>query len=153
MVHLSKSSLEPIMATRKTQATRTKTAVTIEPTVRHLWLASLGVLVATRRETNVVVQRVVAKADHAKVDVRKAATRFQSDLRGNIAGMLRQVQPTMVKFSSDIEARLAPVFDKLGLKPAAKRAPRKARKPMAKQQSVRRSASKAVKRAAKHAAR
>ena len=138
------------MATRKKQATRKKIAVTIEPTLRHLWLASLGMLVATRRETKAAVKRVVAKTDSAAADARKGITRMQSDLRGNIDGMRSQVQPKVVKFSSDVEARLAPVLDKLGLKPKAKRAPRKARKTAAK--APHRAVRKPAKRAAKQAA-
>ncbi len=138
------------MATRKKPSPRNKNTATIEPTVRHLWLASLGMLVATRRETESVVKRAIAKTDTAMTDARKAMTRMQSDLLGNIDGMRSQMQPTVVKFSSDVEARLAPVLDKLGLKPKTKRAPRKARKTAAK--APHRSVRKPAKRAAKQAA-
>ncbi len=138
------------MATRKKQSPRNKTAVTIEPTVRHLWLASLGMLVATRRETKAAVKRAVATTDTAMTDTRKAITRMQSELRGNIDGVRHQVQPKVLKFSNDVEARLAPVLDKLGLKPKTKRAPRKVRKTAAK--APHRAVRKPVKRVAKQAA-
>lgn len=137
------------MATRKKQAPRNKNAVTIELSMRHLWLASLGMLVATRRESNAAVKRVVAKADRVASDARQAVTRTQADLRGNIDGVRSQVQPKVMKFSSEVEARLAPVLAKLGLKPLAKRAPRKVRKTAAK--APRRTARKPTKRAAKQA--
>ena len=138
------------MATRKKQATRNKNAISIEPTVRHLWLASLGMLVATRRESKAVVKRATVKVENTVAGVRCTMRRAEADIRGSIDGVRHQVRPKVVKFSSDVEARLAPVLDKLGLKPVAKRAPRKARKTAAK--APRRSVHKPAKRTAKQAA-
>ena len=79
--------------------------------------------------------------------------RAEADLRGGIEGVRHQVQPKVVKFSSDVEARLAPVLDKLGLKSKQVRATRKTRKPAAKKPTLRRATRKPVKRVAKRAAR
>ncbi len=54
-----------------------------------------------------------------------------------------------MKLSSDVEARLAPIVDKLGLKPKVRPAPRKGRKPAAKKPTLRRTTRKPAKRAAK----
>ena len=73
-----------------------------------------------------------------------------SDLRGGIDSVRDQVRPKVVRLSSEVEARLAPVLDKLGLKKQAKR---RGRKPAAKKPVARRTTRKPGKRVAKKAAR
>ena len=142
------------MATlRKNAPRKNKTTSTIEPTLRHVWLASLGLLVAARRESMAAAQRATAKAEGAIADARKAVKRAEADLRGGIEGMRDQVQPKVLKFSSEVEARLAPVLDKLGLKSKLKRAARKTRKPAAKKPALRRATRAPAKRVANKAAR
>ena len=142
------------MATIRKNATRkTKQTSNVEPNLRHVWLASLGLLVAARRESKAAAQRATAKAEGAIADARKAVKRAEADLRGGIEGVRDQVQPKVVKFSSDVEARLAPVLDKLGLKSKQKRSARKTRTPAAKKPTLRRATRKPVKRVAKKAAR
>ena len=139
------------MATIRKNATRkTKQTSNVEPNLRHVWLASLGLLVAARRESKAAAQRATAKAEGAIADARRAVKRAEADLRGGIEGVRDQVQPKVVKFSSDVEARLAPVLDKLGLKSKQKR---KTRKPAAKKPTLRRATRKPVKRVARKAAR
>ena len=98
------------MAATRKNATRKKTTTNVEPNLRHVWLASLGLLVAARRESKAAAQRATAKAEGAIADARKAVKRAEADLRGGIEGVRDQVQPKVVKFSSDVEARLAPVL-------------------------------------------
>ena len=142
------------MATIRKNATRkTKQTSNVEPNLRHVWLASLGLLVAARRESKAAAQRATAKAEDAIADARKAVKRAEADLRGGIEGVRDQVQPKVLKFSSDVEARLAPVLDKLGLKSKQKRTARKTRTPAAKKPTLRRASRKPVKRVAKKAAR
>ena len=142
------------MATiRKNAPRKTKQTSNVEPNLRHVWLASLGLLVAARRESKAVAERASAKAETAIADARKAVKRAEADLRGGIEGVRDQVQPKVVKFSSDVEARLAPVLDKLGLKSKQKRTARKTRTPAAKKPTLRRATRKPVKRVAKKAAR
>lgn len=139
-------------APRKT-ASRKNTTTALEPNLRHAWLASLGLLVAARRESKAAAQRAATKAETAIADARKAVKRAEADLRGGIEGVRDQVQPKVMKFSSDVEARLAPVLDKLGLKPKQKRSARKTRKPAAKKPTLRRATRTPGKRVAKKAAR
>ena len=142
------------MATIRKNATRkTKQTSNVEPNLRHVWLASLGLLVAARRESKAAAQRATATAEGAIADARKAVKRAEADLRGGIEGVRDQVQPKVVKFSSDVEARLAPVLDKLGLKSKQKRTARKTRTPAAKKPTLRRATRKPVKRVARKAAR
>ena len=139
-------------APRKT-ASRKNTTTALEPNLRHAWLASLGLLVAARRESKAAAQRAATKAETAIADARKAVKRAEADLRGGIEGVRDQVQPKVMKFSSDVEARLAPVLDKLGLKPKQKRSARKTRKPAAKKPTLRRATRTPGERVAKKAAR
>ena len=143
------------MAALKNKKTsrKTNTTIAIEPTARHVWLASLGTLVAVRRESKTVAQRVVTGMKDAAARLRRSARNIETDLRDGVTSMRGQVQPTMMKLSSDVEARLAPIVDKLGLDKfgmaKTKRATRKGRKPAAKKAAVRRTSSKPAKRAAK----
>lgn len=141
------------MAATRKNAPRKQTTRKVEPNLRHVWLASLGLLVAARRESEAAAQRATAQAEGVIADARKAFKRAEADLRGGIEGVRGQVQPKVVKFSSDVEARLAPVLDKLGLASRQKRATRKTRKPAAKQPALRRATRKPAKRVARKAAR
>ena len=80
------------MAATRKYAPRKKTTTTIEPNLRHVWLASLGLLVAARRESKAAAQRATAKAESAIADARKAVKRAEADLRGGIEGVRDQVQ-------------------------------------------------------------
>ena len=135
------------MAALKKKATRKTQAAVLEPTPRHLWLASLGMLVAARRESKVVAKRAASKVEATIADARYALRRAEADLRAGVDGVRSQVEPKMHKLSGDVEARLAPIVAKLGLKPNPART---ARKPASR--PVRRAARKPAKRAAKQAA-
>ncbi len=134
------------MAALKKKATRKTQAAALEPTPRHLWLASLGMLVAARRESKVVAKRAANKVEATIADARYALRRAEADLRAGVDGVRSQVEPKMHKLSGDVEARLAPIVAKLGLKP---KSARKARKPA---KTVRRTVRKPAKRVAKQAA-
>lgn len=135
------------MAALKKKATRKTRAAALAPTPRHLWLASLGMLVAARRESKAVATRAAGKVETTIADARYALRRAEADLLAGVDGMRRQVEPKMHKLSGDVEARLAPIVAKLGLTP---KAVRKTRKPATR--AVRRIARKPAKRVAKQAA-
>ena len=123
----------------------------LDATPRHLWLASLGLLVAGRREGRHLLQQAQAKAATAAADARKAVRQAEAGVRGSLGTVRQQVEPKVQSLGSEVEARLAPIVAKLGLKPAGKRAVRKARKAPAK--AVRRVARKPAKRVARKTAR
>lgn len=123
----------------------------LDATPRHLWLASLGLLVAGRREGRHLLQQAQAKAATAADDARKAVRQAEAGLRGSLGTVRQQVEPKVQSLGAEVEARLAPIVAKLGLKSAGKRAPRKARKAPAK--AVRRVARKPAKRVARKTAR
>jgi hypothetical protein len=101
-----------------------------QTTFRHVWLAGLGLVAVTRRQAVAAPARLAAQAE--------AAQRRMQELVGNAgAGVREQVEPRVVRFSAEVEARLAPVLDKLGLKPHGRRSARNARKTTGKSQARR----------------
>ncbi|MGO4222010.1 hypothetical protein AB4Y64_09175 [Lysobacter sp. TAF61] len=103
-------------------AVKRKSGAASKTTLRHVWLAGLGLVAVSRRAALAAPARASARID--------ALQRGAQALAGTAGARMRQVEPRVVQFSSDVEARLAPVLDKLGLKPKAKRQLRTAtRKP------------------------
>ena len=103
-----------------------------QTTPRHLWLAALGAFAVARREASTAAE--IALEELGKL--RRNAVAFAGDARDIARGAAMTVQeavneriePQVGRFSAEVEARLAPVLDKLGVKPA-KAPARKARKP------------------------
>ena len=144
-------------AMKNNKTSRNKNAALLAPTARHFWLATLGAVVAVRRESKAAVKRASSKVEDTVADARLALRRAEADVRASVNGVRSQVEPKMLKFSSDVEARLAPIVDKLGLdkfglKAKTKRAPRKSSKPAAKKPSLRRATRTPAKRATKNVA-
>lgn len=85
-------------------ATRTR-ARPASVTARHLWLAGAGLIVVAHRQARVAGERLFVLRTRA----------------GRPAGSLDSPRPVPepFEFSADVEARLAPVLDKLGLREAA----------------------------------
>jgi hypothetical protein len=107
-----------------------------ETTVRHLWLAGLGLVAVTRREAIATAGRVLDGVGGLKQRVECGAADAQVNIRHGLDGVRGQVEPKLAKirvaqFSAEVESRLSPVLVKLGLKPQAK-AQRSSRKPAAK---------------------
>ena len=127
-----------------------------ETTVRHLWLAGLGLVAVTRREAIATAGRVFDGVGELKQRVERGAADAQASIRHGIDGVRGQVEPKLAKirvaqFSAEVESRLAPVLVKLGLKPQAK-AQRNTRKPAAKK-TVRRTTVRKPAKAAKRVVR
>ncbi len=102
-----------------------------ETTLRHLWLAGLGVFAVARRETLNAANDAAARFGSLTTQAGKLASDAQANVRGGIASVREQGEAKASRFSADVEARLAPVLVKLGLKPKAKKAVR-GRKPVKK---------------------
>lgn len=97
-------------------AAKRKSNAASKTTLRHVWLAGLGLVAVSRREALAAPARASAQFD--------ALQRRVQALASSAGARVRQVEPCVVQFSSEVEARLAPVLDKLGLKQKAKRAAR-----------------------------
>jgi hypothetical protein len=128
------------------------TAKVQETTLRHLWLAGLGALSVARREALNTATDAAAKIESLKQQAGKLANEAQANVRDGIANVREQGEAKVGQFSTEVEARLAPVLVKLGLKPQAKKTarPRKATKKTA---ATRTRATAARKPAAKRKAR
>ena len=119
------------MATKKTPRK------TPEPTLRHVWLAGLGLIAVARREAIGAANDAVGKLQAARHQAEALAGQAQRDMLGRLADVRQQGEASVERFSADVEARLQPVLAKLGLKkPARKPAPRTRKKPAAKRARV-----------------
>ena len=123
-----------------------------ETTLRHVWLAGLGLVAVARRETLNAANDAVAKVEAFKQQAGKLAGETQANVRGGIASVREQGEARVGQFSADVESRLAPVLVKLGLKPkpaAKKRGRKPAKKVVAKRAPARKPAAKRVVRKAR----
>jgi hypothetical protein len=121
-------------------AVNSKSHASGETTLRHLWLAGLGLVAVGRREALARRARLKARAD----ELRQAAGGFAEEAQARIRGRMGS---RAGRFSADIEARLAPVLEKLGLvrKPTSSaRKPRKATRTAQLRRPVRLSAKRAT---------
>ena len=119
-----------------------------ETTVRHLWLAGLGLVAVTRKEAIATAGWVSSGLGALKLRVERGAADAQANVRHGLEGVREQVEPKVAQFSAEVESRLAPVLVKFGLKPLVKA--RNTRKPAAKKTARRttvRKPAKATKRA------
>lgn len=120
------------MAARKKPAAKKIPAKTPETSLRHLWLAGLGVVAIARRETRNAANDAVARIDALKQRAARLAGEAQDNVRGGIASVREQGEARVGQFSAEVEARLAPVLAKLGLKPKPATRSRKTTKKAAK---------------------
>ena len=81
-----------------------------------------------RRKTLNAANDAAARVGVLKKQAAKLADEAQNNVRDGIASARVQGEAKVGQFSADVEARLAPVLVKLGLKPKAKRVVR-SRKP------------------------
>ena len=122
-----------------------------ETTLRHLWLAGLGVVAVARREARNAANDAVNQVESLKKQAGKLANQAQANVLDGFSNVREQGEARASQFSADVEARLAPVLAKLGLKPKAKKATR-GRKP-GKKPAAKRAAPVRKKPAAKRAVR
>lgn len=127
-------------------AARKHTRTPLEPFApRNLWLAALGLAAITRREAGNAATSALATADLLSQRLAGFAGDARDVARGGAFTLRERIEPAVGGFSAEVEARLAPVLDKLGLATTRGRAPRKpARRPAAKRPDARRTARKAT---------
>ena len=88
-----------------------------ETTLRHLWLAGLGMVSVARREAANAANDAAHKMDAFKQQAEQLAGRAQAGVVEGLAVVRQQGEARVGQFSADVEMRLAPVLAKLGLKP------------------------------------
>lgn len=94
-----------------------------ETTLRHLWLAGLGAVAIARREALNAANDATARMESLKQQAGKLAGETQAHLRESFASVREQGGTQAERFSVEVEARLAPVLIKLGLRPQARSRP------------------------------
>lgn len=100
-----------------------------DTTLRHLWLAGLGVAESTRRESMKAANDAVARFDLLKKRAGSLADETQANVREGFASVREQGETRASQFSAEVETRLAPILAKLGLAPTGNtRARKKTRK-------------------------
>lgn len=114
---------------------KNKPRATNETTLRHVWLAGLGLVAVARKEAVGAANRLMGEAGMLKRRVERSTAGAQANFAEGIDSVRGQVEPMLAQFSAEVESRLAPVLVKLGLrakplrktrKPAAKKATRRA---------------------------
>ena len=115
---------------KKTVAKKNPATHAPETVLRQLWLAGLGAAAIARRETLNAANDASARIDALKRQAAKLVGDAQDNVRGGIASVREQGEVRVGQFSAEVEARLAPVLVKLGLKPKpVARGRRTAKKP------------------------
>ncbi len=115
-------------------------------TLRHLWLAGLGVAESARRESIKAANGAAARFDVLKTRAGTLADETRVNMREGFANVREQGGTRASQFSAEVEARLAPVLAKLApaaatrprnttRKTAAKRAAAASKKPAAKRKA------------------
>jgi len=108
-----------------------------EISLRHVWLASLGAAVVARREARNAVETAVGEAGKLRSRASGLAAGAGAIARGSLMTMREQIEPKIGRFSGEVEARLAPVLEKIGLRQKLVRPVRKAHKAAARKPSRR----------------
>ncbi|MDN5782086.1 MAG: hypothetical protein L0H23_08710 [Luteimonas sp.] len=117
-----------------------------QTSLRHLWLASLGVAVLARRGARETVVGAINEAGKLRMRAIGIADDAAAIARGGLATVREQVDPVLERVATRVGQGLAPVLERAGRAPKAP-APRKpqarraARKPAAKKKATPRSAS------------
>jgi hypothetical protein len=88
-----------------------------ETTLRHLWLAGLGMISVARREATNAANDAAHKMEWVKQQAEQLASQAQATVVEGLAIVRQQGEVKVGQFSTDVEARLTPVLAKLGLKP------------------------------------
>jgi len=88
----------------------------LEPSLRHVWLAGLGLIAVSRREALTAVAEAGQRFDAARQQAVTFASTAQRDVLGRLADAREQGEARVGQFSAEVEARLEPVLAKLGLK-------------------------------------
>lgn len=97
-------------------------------TPRHMWLAALGVISLAQREMETAVSIARDETQRLRENATQAAVDARDILRGAAMTAQERIEPGVLRFSADVEARLAPVLRKFGVPVHADGASHKNRK-------------------------
>lgn len=108
-----------------------------ETTLRHVWLAALGAVSVARREARIAADIALDETVVLRQRIMQATSDTRDIARGIFLTVQEQVEPKIEKFSAEVESRLAPLIEKLGLRPTPERATRKTRQAPARKTAAR----------------
>ena len=103
------------MAARKTAKTRAPRSASLDVNPRHLWLASLGGLVASRRGAAGALQQASLRIKSASADARYALRQLDATARTGIEGLSDRIQPLLCPIGRTVQAGIAPLAARIGL--------------------------------------
>jgi hypothetical protein len=95
-----------------------------QTTLRHLWLAGLGVVSVVRRQAAGAANDAAHRMETLKRQAEQMAGQAQASVAGSLASVRQQGEVRVGRFSADVEMRLAPVLAKLGVLPQTAAKPR-----------------------------
>ena len=98
-----------------------------EITPRHAWLAALGAFAVARREALTAAEIAIEETSSLRTRLLTLAGDASLIARGGAITLREKIEPVVARFTADLEAKIAPVLDKLGVPPDFTRTARKAR--------------------------
>lgn len=107
-----------------------------ETTLRHVWLAGLGLMSVARREAKIAADIALDETAVLRERVMEATSDTRDIARGIFLTVQEQVEPKLGRFAADIQARVASLVE-TGLQENPVPPVRKARKAPAKKPSTR----------------
>ena len=113
------------MAARKNAKTRAPRNEALDVNPRHLWLAALGGLVVARRGVAGALHQAGLRMRIANADARYAMRQFDTTARAGIEGLNDRIQPFLCPIGRTVQAGIAPLAERVGLKLGAKHADRR----------------------------
>ena len=103
-----------------------------QTTLRYVWLASLGTMAVARREVRMAAEIAVDESGKLRERALRLAGDAKAIARGGLMTVREQVEPILGELSAEVDARLAPLLDKLGIRKQVRKPIRKARRPAVK---------------------
>ncbi|MCC7097038.1 MAG: hypothetical protein IT472_07660 [Thermomonas sp.] len=113
------------MAARKNATTRAPRNEILDVNPRHVWLAALGGLVVARRGIAGALHQAGLRMNVASADARDAMRQFDTTARAGIEGLNDRIQPFLCPIGRTVQAGIAPLAERVGLKLGAKHAERR----------------------------
>ncbi len=113
------------MAARKNAKTRAPRNEALDVNPRHLWLAALGGLVVARRGVAGALHQAGLRMRIANADARYAMRQFDTTARAGIEGLNDRIQPFLCPIGRTVQAGIAPLAERVGLKLGARHAERR----------------------------
>ena len=113
------------MAARKNAKTRAPRNEALDVNPRLLWLAALGGLVVARRGVAGALHQAGLRMRIANADARYAMRQFDTTARAGIEGLNDRIQPFLCPIGRTVQAGIAPLAERVGLKLGARHAERR----------------------------